>query len=197
MVLRQWDQRPLLWADLLKSRRFLQQTLPPPLRRRFLLPETIQEIKDCLASWQTRSLTPTRSLGVDIETDPRCGQITTISFGFEDEAICIPFYNKAALPTQCNYWPTAREEAEAWRLVKEFAALPFPKVGQNFLYDHSYLLEDMDIRVRHIDDDTAILQHALQPELPKALGTLASLYLNEPAWKLMRGSVKDENKADD
>jgi hypothetical protein len=196
MVLRQWDQRPLLWADLLKSRRFLQQTLPPPLRRRFLLPETIQEIKDCLASWQTRSLTPTRSLGVDIETDPRCGQITTISFGFEDEAICIPLFDKATLPELCNYWKTAQEEAEAWRLIQQFADLPFPKVLQNGLYDNQYLLEAPEIRLRNITDDTAILQHCLQPELPKALGTLASLYLNEPAWKLMRGSIKDA-KADE
>lgn len=123
--------------------------------------------------------------------------MTTISFGFADEAICIPFYNKGALPTQCNYWATAREEAQAWRWVMRYAALPHPKVGQNFLYDHQYLLEDLDIRVRHIDDDTAILQHGLQPELPKALAVLASLYINEPAWKMMRESVKDENKADD
>lgn len=145
----------------------------------------------------TRKPDPDDPLGVDIETDPRIGQITTISFGFADEAICIPFFNKGTLPNLCNYWKTAREEAEAWRWVMRFAALPHPKVGQNFLYDHQYLLEDLDIRVRNVDDDTAILQHSLQPELPKALGTLASLYLNEPAWKMMRTSVKDENKADD
>jgi len=78
-----------------------------------------------------------------------------------------------------------------------FGALPNPKVGQNFLYDHQYLLEDLDIRIQHVHDDTSILQHALQPELPKALGTLASLYLNEPSWKFMRESSKDDNKADE
>jgi hypothetical protein len=29
------------------------------------------------------------------------------------------------------------------------------------------------------------------------LGTLASLYLNEPLWKQMRESAKDDNKADE
>jgi hypothetical protein len=96
----------------------------------------------------------------------------------------------------CNYWKTAQEEAEAWRLIQQFADLPFPKVLQNGLYDNQYLLEAPEIRLRNITDDTAILQHCLQPELPKALGTLASLYLNEPAWKLMRGSIKDA-KADE
>jgi len=48
-----------------------------------------------------------------------------------------------------------------------------------------------------VQDDTSILQHSLQPELPKALGTLASLYLNEPSWKFMRESSKDDNKADE
>jgi hypothetical protein len=69
---------------------------------------------------------------------------------------------------------------------------------QNGLYDSQYLLDaPIDIRLRNWHDDTAILHHALQPELPKALGTLASLYLNEPSWKQMRTSKKDEAKADE
>lgn len=162
-----------------------------------LLDPTLSELEDCLAAFNQRPVNSDDPIGVDIETDPRIGQITTISFGFADEAVCIPFYDKNTLPNLCNYWKTAREEAEAWRMVRRFAALPHPKVGQNFLYDHQYLLQDLDIRVRDVNDDTAILQHSLQPELPKALGVLASLYLNEPAWKLMRTSIKDENKADD
>jgi uracil-DNA glycosylase len=194
MVLRQWSNLPLLWADLSKAQRFLRGQLPPPLSRRFWVDPTLAELGEVIEIFRSE---PHRTLGVDIETDPRIDQITSISFGHETEAICIPFYNKATLPELCNYWPTAREEAEAWRWVMRYAALPNPKVGQNFLYDHQYLLQDLDIRVRHIDDDTAILHHSLQPELPKALGTLASLYLNEPAWKFMRHSTKDDNKADE
>lgn len=194
MVLRQWDNRPLLWADLLKARRFLSHQLPPPLRRHLWIDPSIEEVASVYEKFRASG----ECLGVDIETDPRCGLLTTISFATAQEAICIPFYNKNALATQCNYWKTAREEAEAWRWVMRFAALANPKVLQNGLYDHQYLLEQPEIRLRNADDDTAILQHTLQPELPKALGTLASLYINEPAWKLMREGPKDQlNKADE
>lgn len=194
MVLRQWDQRPLVWADLLKAKRYLNGTLPPPIARRFWIDPTFGEIETVYNLFHSN---PSWTLGVDIETDPRIGQITMISFGTESEVLCIPFFNKNTLPELTHYWKTAREEAEAWRWVMRFADLPNPKVGQNFLYDHQYLLEDLDIRVKRMEDDTAILQHCLQPELPKALGVLASLYINEPSWKFMRQSSKDDNKADD
>jgi len=195
MVLRQWDNKPLVWADLTKCRRFLSGTLPAPLARRFWISPTLEDLSKAYSEISSRPVN--EYLGVDIETDPRIGQITTISFGFPDLAVCIPFYNRNTLPNLCNYWKTAADEREAWKWVMRFAALPHPKVGQNFLYDDQYLLDPLDIRMRNMSDDTAILQHALQPELPKALGTLASLYINEPSWKFMRESSKDDNKADE
>ena len=194
MVLRQWDQRPLVWADLSKAAKYLAGTLPKPLARQFYIDPTFEEIE---TAYEMFKANPDWTIGVDIETDPRIGQITTISFCTSTFGICIPIYNKSTLPALCNYWHTAAEEARAWRWIIRFAQLPNPKVGQNFLYDHQYLLEHLDIRVSNVQDDTSILQHCLQPELPKALGTLASLYLNEPSWKFMRESSKDDNKADE
>lgn len=194
MVLRQWDQRPLVWADLSKAAKYLAGTLPPPIERGFYIDPTLEEIEHVYEAFFHN---PQWEIGVDIETDPRIGQITTISFCTPRFGICIPFYNKSTLPELCNYWKTAHAEMLAWRWVQRFGALPNPKVGQNFLYDHQYLLEDLDIRIRNLQDDTSILQHSLQPELPKALGVLASLYLNEPSWKFMRESTKDDNKADE
>lgn len=193
MILRQWDNRPLLWADLIKARRFLADQLPRPLSRRLWVDPTFSEIEEVY----NRFLHSSADLGCDIETDPRIGQITMISFGTPEEIICIPFFNKNTLAHLCNYWKTAKEEAQAWRWVIKFSRLPNKKVLQNGLYDTQYLLEDFDIRLRRYDDDTAILQHCIQPELPKALGTLASVYLNEPSWKFMRESEKDANKADE
>jgi uracil-DNA glycosylase len=194
MVLRQWDQRPLVWADLSKAAKHLAGTLTPPIMREFCIDPTFDEIEHVYDRFWNN---PQWDLGVDIETDPRIGQITTISFCTPALGICIPFYNKATLPEMCNYWHTAAEEAKAWRWVQRFGALPNKKVGQNFLYDHQYLLEDLDLRIHNLCDDTSILQHCLQPELPKALAVLASLYINEPAWKFMRESSKDDNKADE
>lgn len=195
-VLRQWDNLPILALDLQKANRLLRGVLPPPTRRKFWINPTLAEIETVYHRWQERTVVPSDPLGVDVETDPRIDQITTVQFGFYDEAICIPFFDKYTTAEKCNYWATAEEETEAWLWVMRFATLPHRMVGQNFLYDHQYLLEHLDIRIP-VCDDTSVLQHSMQPELQKSLGFLASVYLNEPSWKFMRLSSKDENKADD
>ena len=193
MVLRQYEQRPLLWADLSKAKRHLNGTLPAPTRRRFWIDPTWEEMESVYESFARSG----QLLGVDIETDPRISQITSVSFGTDTEAICFPFYDKHTLPEKCNYWQTAQEEARAWRWVIRFGALANEKALQNGLYDFQYLLLPPQVWLAHVTEDTAIMSHAAQPELKKDLGTLASVYLNEPSWKFMRESAKDVNKADD
>lgn len=193
-VLREWSMRPLIWADLTKVRRLLEGTLPPPVSRRLWINPTEQEIAHVYARFEGL---PNDLLGVDIETSPSCGQITTFAIGTSAECICIPLWNKSTLPGLCNSYATLAGEVAAWQWIRRFCALPNPKVAQNGMYDWQWLLDVMDIRPVNILHDTAILQHSLQPELPKDLGTLGSIYLNEPAWKFMRESNKDDNKADE
>lgn len=193
-ILRQWDLRPLAWADLLKARRFLLNALPAPLDRRLYINPTEEELRYCYEQFAANE---TDLLGVDIETAPGCDQITTISFATPTLGICIPVWDRYAVPALCNVHAVPSRETAAWRWILKYAALPNPKVLQNGLYDMQYLLDVLDIRLRNVVHDTAILQHSLQPELPKALGTLASLYLNEPLWKNMREAAKDEVKADE
>lgn len=194
-TLRQWSNMPLTWADLKKVRLWLEGTLPAPLKRRLWVNPTFAEIENLY--WRFKAH-PNWLLGVDIETAPSTGQITTISFATAREGICIPFWDRYAAAGHENYWPTVEDEVRAWRWVDRFSRLPNAKVMQNGLYDMQYLLDaPLPVRVWHTRDDTAIMQHALQPELPKALGTLSSLYLNEPSWKQMRTKTKDMNKADE
>jgi len=194
-LLRQWSNLPLAWADLRKAAGYVAGTLTPPLKRRLWINPTFMEIGQVYALFIRN---PHWVLGVDIETCPSIDQITTISFAAAHEGICIPIWNKDAAVGKENYWSSIGEERKAWRWIKRFAELPNPKVLQNGLYDSQYLLDaPLDIRLRNWQDDTAILSHALQPELPKALGTLASIYLNEPSWKQMRTAKKDESKADE
>lgn len=195
-VLYQYSNLPLLWADLVKVRMWLDGTLPQPLRRKLWVNPTFGEIAAVYARWRAR---PDELLGVDIETCPSLGQITTVSFATETEAICIPFWDRSCFePARQNYWGTTALEVAAWRWVERFAKLPNPKVMQNGMYDSQYFLDaPIPIRLKNWRDDTALAQHSYQPELPKALGVLASLYLNEPSWKQMRAAAKDENKADD
>lgn len=188
-VIRQWDQRPIAWADLVKARRHLEGTLPAPLTRKLYINPTEQELSHVYQSFasQRHAL-----LGVDIETSPACGQITTFAIGSATTAICIPVWNPSTLPALSECYGSASEEAHRWGWIRRFCELANPKVLQNGLYDMQYLLEELDLRIENVLHDTAILQHSTQPELKKDLGTLASLYLNEPAWKFMRESVKDE-----
>lgn len=57
-----------------------------------------------------------------------------------------------------------------------------PKLFQNGAYDVQ-VLAHWGIRVEGEYEDTMILHHALEPELPKALDYLGSIYTNEVAWK--------------
>jgi len=186
-ILYQWPNYPIAWADLTKVRDYLTGSLPPPAKRVFYVNPSFNEISyvyHCLLS------TPSVAVGVDLETAPSIAQITTCSFSTPNLGICIPIWDRYATADP-NYWSVA-DEVMAWRWIDKFAQLPNPKVLQNGLYDTQYLLAaPIPIRLRNYGDDTSILQHSLQPELLKDLGTLASLYLNEPAWKFMRKSAKD------
>lgn len=195
-ILYQYSNLPILWADLVKVRLWLDGALPEPLSRRLWVNPTFAEIEALLRRWEAQ---PPDFIGADIETCPSMAQITTVSFATATEGICIPIWDRNTFDlSQQNYWKTPAEEVKAWRLIARFAQLPSPKVLQNGLYDSQYLLDaPVQIRLRNWHHDTAIAQHAYQPELPKALGVLASLYLNEPSWKQMRAKAADQNKADE
>jgi DNA polymerase len=193
-ILRQWSNKPVAWADMRKVAAHLDGTLTPPLRRRFYVNPSWQEIAEVYSIFAAN---PSWMLGVDIETCPGIDQITTISFCTPTLGICIPIWDKNNVSGGHNYWATVSDERKAWRWINRFAQLANPKVLQNGLYDSQYLLDaPIDIRLRHWQDDDAILHHALQPELQKSLGFLSSIYLNEPSWKQMRTSNKDA-KADE
>jgi DNA polymerase len=190
-VLRQYSYYPICWADLVKASQFIRGELPNPIKREFYINPTFAEIEQVYLRFLAQPLTP---LGVDIETAPSTAQITTISYSTPSLGICIPLWDRYAKQDP-SYW-SASDEVKVWKWIDRFARLPNPKVLQNGLYDSQYMLEPIPTRLRNYTDDTSILHHALQPELPKDLGTLASLYLNEPAWKQMRKSAKDA-KADE
>lgn len=194
VITRQWDLRPLAWADIIKVSREIAGVLELPLDRKLFINPTEEELEFCYGQFAAQ---PTHLLGVDIETAPGCDQLTTIAFAFPTLGVCIPLWDRYALPSLCQVDERACGETRRWRWIQRLAALENPKALQNGLYDMQYLLDTFDIRLLNVLHDTAIMQHSLQPELPKALGTLASLYLNEPLWKNMREAAKDEAKADE
>lgn len=195
-VLRQWDLRPIVLADLMKAK--LQAEFPEIRRprREILVNPTLLDLEEFLttlgAAQENVHGKAVSALAVDVET--RLGQITEIGFatspGF---AIVIPFIRNF----KDHYWPTPASEATALRYVEAILHTPIPKVFQNGLYDLQYIWRTWGIAPRMVTEDTMLRHHSMYPEVNKGLGFLGSLYTDEPAWKLMRNKKSTVEKADD
>lgn len=188
MILRQWNWRSIVVADLMKAAREAKFREIRRPQRQIKINPTLNEIT---ALYHTLRTIPPPYLAVDTETE--IGQIKCIGFAFSrNEAFVIPFFDK----TRGNYWEIEWEEIRAWQFVEKILHLPIPKVWQNGLYDLQYLLRH-GIRPRCNQEDTMLLHHSIFPELQKGLGFLGSIYTNEASWKLMRRQKMDTEKRDE
>jgi len=201
-VLRQYTQRPVVFADFNKVR--VEAEFPDirrPERELWLEPE----LRD-LGAFETY-INAADFLTVDVETFDR--QITCVGFApSPNRAIVIPFvdYSKPGN----SYWPSLTEELSAWDYVRRWLASPIPKVNQNISYDLRYSWEIYGMPMNNIRGDTMLRHHAMQPEMAgsdvddgrimsgrkkqggrKSLGFLGSIYSYEPSWKSMRAEIKE------
>lgn len=180
-----WGDRVISIADLMKARRFLDEGFSPPRRELWLEP-TLAECREFLSRFILDDNRPP-VLSFDIETFGET--ITCIGFAPDPfHAITIPFYDPGK-PDR-NYWATAEEELEAWKLCHAVLSSDIPKLGQNGLFDIQYLLRH-GIQVNRYIQDTMIKHHSLHPELEKGLGFMGTLYTDEAPWKLLRDRKKD------
>ncbi len=177
-VLRQYKWRSIAQADLIKAKAVSKKGFKAK-KRTFLINPTKEEIHNYIET----QIKGASLLSFDIETKGRF--ITCVGFAPSGEsAMVVPFVVNGK-----SYWENFEDEVWAWTKVKEVLALPIPKLAQNGLFDIQYLYS-MKIPVMNYAHDTMILHHALQPEMEKSLGFLASVYLNEPSWKDMRSTDK-------
>lgn len=178
-VLRAYDLRHVTVLDFMKAKREAEfPELRRPVREIWLDP-SLEDIERFYHEHWLKS--PLGSF--DIETAG--GQITCIGFAPSvDRCLVIPFwdYRKA----DGSYWRSKSEELAAWGWVRKLLAAPNQKVGQNGLYDLQYLWFIYGIPVNNYAHDSMLLHHSLQPESPKGLDFLGSVYTNEPAWKTER-----------
>jgi len=178
-ILRDFSLRPSFVADLQKAK---QQLNFPEIRRAsrsIWLAPTLNHIKLFFDNYVKKA----KYLAFDIETAGN--QITCVGFAVSPKlAIVIPFvdFNKPDL----SYWPE-HEEVKAWELVRQYLHCDAEKIGQNTLYDINWLWHKVGMYPKNYTHDTMLQHHALQPEMEKSLGFLASIYTDEPAWKTMRG----------
>lgn len=171
--------RPILAADLRKAKR---ESEFPEVRRPQCFLHLRPSLEDMEAFWQ-EYIEPATHLSVDIETIGNT--ITCVGIApSRSRCLVIPFFDEEK--KDGNYWASQKEELIAWEFVRRCGELRSARVlGQNFSYDVQYFLRKMHIPFHNWTDDTMILHHALQPEMPKGLGFLASIYTDHPAWKGM------------
>lgn len=156
-------------------------------KRELVLEPTLRDIRDSVGRLCMADL-----LSVDIETG--WGQITCIGFSPEPSyALCVPFVDRRNVNK--SYWPTAREETEAWGYVRDILGASVPKLGQNYgAYDAFWLLKKYHMPTRNMRHDTRLMHHALFAELPKSLEFMQG-YGSQGAWKHM-GKHKKEKRDD-
>lgn len=179
-ILRQWELRPTVVADLMKAER--EQHFPDIRRpkREVWIEPTLEDIDE----FDRRHIQSATRLAVDIETSGNL--ITCIGFApSKSLALVIPFSDNSKPGN--SYWSTQAHEHSAWKAVREILERRRPpKVFQNGLYDIAFLWRAYGIRTYGVEDDTMLLHHALQPESLKGLGFLGSIYTDEGSWKQMR-----------
>lgn len=189
-VAREWALRPVALSDLDKARtesEFAEVRRP---RRDIWIRPTLDDLR----IYEEEFILPAHRLSIDIETKGR--QITCIGFApSPSSAIVVPFYS--AQEADGNYWRTLEEELMAWSYVKRWSEGARSAVFQNGLFDVNYLWTEMGITVPNAEHDTMLLHHALQPEMEKGLGFLATIYTNESSWKFMRTSATETRKKED
>lgn len=178
-IRKQYDLRHVTVLDMVKAKKEAEFPEIRKITREFWLDPGLEDIE----RFYNQHWLATARGSFDIET--AAGQITCIGFAPTiDRCLVIPFFDYRQ--SSGSYWPTAQEEILAWRWVEKFLATSCEKVGQNGLYDMQYLWMVYGIPTGNYAHDTMLLHHALQPESPKGLDFLGSVYTNEPAWKTQR-----------
>lgn len=174
---RQWDLRAVTVLDLQKAER--ESHFPEIIRpRREVWIEP--ELED-LERFYELYIRDCDQLCADIETVGT--QISCIGFAPSPTvALVVPFIDHRR--ARGSYWPNKQAELAAWRFVIRMLDLPCGKTFQNGVYDIAFLWRSYRIQVRNPSHDTMLLSHALQPEAPKGLAFLGSVFTNESSWKL-------------
>ncbi len=180
-ILRQYQMYPYLWSDLLKARR---ESAFPEIKKvdyDLIVPETPDRIQDLF-----ERLAP--PYAVDIETTR--GLIDCIGFSDGYINFTVPIFDDK---TFRPFWDRDTE-LHVRQMVCNVLAGPTPKIFQNGSYDVQRLWEIWHVKTRGYMHDTRLLHHALWPELPNDLASMAALHTELPSWKPVRGKgmKKDE-----
>jgi uracil-DNA glycosylase len=123
-----------------------------------------------------------------------CAKLGAVAFDIEvtnHQVHCIAFaksaYDCMSVPivkgNGADYW-TIEQEEQIWLLISAVLGnSKILKIGQNLIFDISFLLQQMNIHTSGQVGDTMILHHIMYPDFPKGLDFLCSMHTREPYYK--------------
>ena len=160
-------------------RKDLAKALRESLSRRFILPPS--NIKICnspveMRSWIQQNAGPYCSVDIEsFHSVPIC-----VGFGFsKSSAMVLPLW-QTAMGFELTDMPM-REIARCWKMLDK--VLRTTKIiGHNFTFDQEKL-ECLGFEFPNIFIDTMHMSHTLEPELPKGLDFVTSMYTDVPFYK--------------
>lgn len=187
-ILREWSNRIVAVADLIKAKSEMEYAEIRRPRRTVHIAETLEDVHEIY-----KRLMQAERFAVDIET--ALPQITCIGFAPNKHvAYVIPLVDKRK--PLYHAWQDPQEEIWVWNMIRNLLWSQIPKVFQNGMYDMQCLLS-VGIAVNNPADDTMLLHHAMYPEMQKDLGFLGSVYTEEQSWKIMRPRGGKDDKQDE
>jgi len=126
-------------------------------------------------------------LAVDIEADGTCIPVC-IGLAFnKSHGMTVPLWNMGGISTI----PSA-DLVQIWTILAEIL-YECEIVGQNFNYDRDKI-KRLGFIIKKLVSDTMLKAHAINPELPKNLAFLTSIYTEEPFYKdegMYEGNIND------
>jgi uracil-DNA glycosylase len=135
----------------------------------------IERYKDC------------RRVSVDIEAGGHCLPICVGLAFNKGHGMTVPLWNKDGISSIPD-----SDLVTIWKILSD-VLWEKDIVGQNFNYDRDKL-KRLGFAIRRIQSDTLLKSFAINPELPKGLAFLTSLYTREPFYKdegMYEGSTRD------
>lgn len=181
-----YEWRWLIVADLKKAKRESTYAEIKPVRRNFCINPSFDEALSALTAANSAPFVATdiELLGGNVD----CFSLATSPH----EAISIPIVDAGFEPR----W-SLEEETQIWRAYAQVLSNPkVRKINQNITFDLAVLLQLNGIVPAGPMDDCMVAHSVMNPFLDKDLGTLCSLYTDEPYYK-DSGELHDSFKVDD
>lgn len=168
-------QYTLIHTITLDLKRVLEESNYPDIR----LPSRAIQVRptymDSIAFLHNCKQSPIVAFDIEVMR----GEVSCISFAPTPyEVISIPFVAGGG-----DYF-TPDQEVEIWKLIASILEDPnIIKVGQNIVFDTTFLFRKYGIIPRGTLEDTMIGQAIMYPDFPKGLDFICSMHTKEPYYK--------------